>query len=62
MALGLTQSLTEMGTRNFPGGKGRPAWKADNLTAIYEPTVYGSFDVSQPCGPSWPVTGIALPF
>jgi hypothetical protein len=31
--------LTEMSTRNLPGGKGRPAHKADNLTAIYEPTV-----------------------
>jgi hypothetical protein len=26
--------LTEMSTRNLPGGKGRPARKADNLTAI----------------------------
>jgi hypothetical protein len=34
MALGST--LTEMSTRNLPGGKGRPARKADNLTAIYE--------------------------
>jgi hypothetical protein len=39
MALGSTQSLTEMSTRNFPGGKGRPASKADNLTAICEPIV-----------------------
>jgi hypothetical protein len=29
--------LTEMGTRNLPGGKGRPASGADNLTAICEP-------------------------
>jgi hypothetical protein len=29
-----------MSTRNIPGGKGRPARKADNLTAICEPTVY----------------------
>jgi hypothetical protein len=40
MALGSTQPLTEMSTRNFPGGKGRPALKADNLTAICEPIVY----------------------
>jgi hypothetical protein len=33
MALGSTQPLTEMSTRNLPGGKGRPARKAD-LTAI----------------------------
>jgi hypothetical protein len=37
MALGLTQPLTEMSTKNLPGGKGRPAPKADKLTAICEP-------------------------
>jgi hypothetical protein len=36
MALGSTQPLTEMSTRNLPGGKGRPARKADNLAAICE--------------------------
>jgi hypothetical protein len=36
MALGSTQPVTEMSTRNLPGGKGRPARKADNLTAINE--------------------------
>jgi hypothetical protein len=35
-ALESTQPLTEMSTRNLPGGKGRPARKADNLTAICE--------------------------
>jgi hypothetical protein len=39
MALGPTQPLTEMSTRNLPGGKGRQARKADNLTAICEPIV-----------------------
>jgi hypothetical protein len=39
MALGSTQPLTEMSTRNLSEGKGRPARKADNLTAICEPTV-----------------------
>jgi hypothetical protein len=40
MALGSTQPLTEMSTRNFrkkkkkPGVKGRPARKADNLAVI----------------------------
>jgi hypothetical protein len=38
MALESTQPLTEMNTRNLPGGKGRPARKAD-LTAICEPIV-----------------------
>jgi hypothetical protein len=36
IALGSTQLLTEMSTRNLPGGKGRPAREADNLTAICE--------------------------
>jgi hypothetical protein len=31
IALGLTQSLTEMNTRNLPGGKGRPACEANKL-------------------------------
>jgi hypothetical protein len=34
--LGSTQPLTEMSTRNIRGGKGRPAHKADNLTANCE--------------------------
>jgi hypothetical protein len=38
-ALGWTQPLTEMSSRNLPGGKGRSARKADNLTAICEPIV-----------------------
>jgi hypothetical protein len=40
MALGSNQPLTEMRTRNLPGGEGRPALKTDNLTAICEPTVW----------------------
>jgi hypothetical protein len=39
MALGSTQPLTEMSTRNLPGGKGRPASKSDNLIVICEPIV-----------------------
>jgi hypothetical protein len=39
MALGSTQPLTEMSTRNFPGGKKRPARRADKLAAICEPNV-----------------------
>jgi hypothetical protein len=37
MALGPTQPLTEMSTRNLSGGKGRQALKTDNLTAMCEP-------------------------
>jgi hypothetical protein len=40
MALGSTHPLTEMCTRNFLWGKGRPARKTDNLTAICEPIVW----------------------
>jgi hypothetical protein len=39
MALESTQPLTEMSTRNFPGGKERPVRKGDNLTAICVPIV-----------------------
>jgi hypothetical protein len=39
MALGLTQPLIEMSTRNFPGGKEWPAHRTDNLATIYEPNV-----------------------
>jgi hypothetical protein len=39
MALESTQPLTQMSFRNIPGGKGRPARDAYNLTAICEPIV-----------------------
>jgi hypothetical protein len=64
MALVTTQSVTAMITRNLPGDKGHLAREAENLTAICESTVQtkcGGLDVSQPCEPSRPVTGITLP-
>jgi hypothetical protein len=39
VALGLTQLLAEMSTRNLPGVKGRPTRNGDNLIAICEPIV-----------------------
>jgi hypothetical protein len=40
MLQGLTQHLTEMGTRNLPGGdKMRQVRTADNLTTTCEPIV-----------------------
>jgi hypothetical protein len=37
MALGSTQPLTEMSTRNLPGAKKRPTRRTDNLAANCEP-------------------------
>jgi hypothetical protein len=42
MAMGSTQTLTEMSTRNVPEGKGEPAHKADKKC--------GNLNISQPYG------------
>jgi hypothetical protein len=36
VALGSTQSVTEISTKNLPGSKGRSARKADKFTAMCE--------------------------
>jgi hypothetical protein len=64
MALESTQPLTEMSTRNFPGGKKRAARRADNLTAVCEPNVCKLWE-PQPLTTlraSTACTGIALPY
>jgi hypothetical protein len=64
MDLGSTQPLTEMSTRNLPGGKEWPAGEADNLTTICEPIVYKMWDPRR-LTTLWAFTacyGIALPF
>jgi hypothetical protein len=38
--LGLCEVLTEISTRNISWCKARPALKADNLAAAFEPIVY----------------------
>jgi hypothetical protein len=39
MALKFTQPVTDSSTRNIPGGKVRPARKADDIADSFEPTV-----------------------
>jgi hypothetical protein len=57
MNMGPTQPLTEMSTRNLPGGKRRQTRNVD-LTTICEHCE--SLDVSRPYGLPRPVTVIAL--
>jgi hypothetical protein len=64
MALGSTQPLTEMSTGYVPGGKKRPARRADNLAAIYKPNVWKCGEPQPPATPSASTacTGITLPY
>jgi hypothetical protein len=61
MAPGSTRSLAEMSAKNPPWGEGRKGLIASPPRVSRLPRNCGSLDISQRYGPSWPLTGIALP-
>jgi hypothetical protein len=64
MAMGSTQSLTEICNKNLLVGKRRPDRKADSLISICEPIVQKMCEPRHPKTYEHPrrLTGIALPF
>jgi hypothetical protein len=63
MALGLTQPLVKMSTRNISWGERRPVHEADNITTFrcQMSWVSGSLNVLRPSGPHRACYGIPSP-
>jgi hypothetical protein len=61
MALGLTQPLKEMSTRDLPEAKGRFICKVNTLPSVSRLAKKCGSDVSQPYAPPLPVTGTIWP-
>jgi len=63
MALGLTQSIVKMSTRNISWGRSRPVREADDLTTFMcqMSWKYGSLNVLERSGPHRACYGILLP-
>jgi hypothetical protein len=63
-ALWSTQLLTEMSTRNLSGGKGRPACKAENVTAVWADCLenMGTLTSYNPMGLHGLLQGYLYPF
>jgi hypothetical protein len=63
MALGSTQPLVEMSTRDVPGGKGGKCVRMTTYHHIVSMSKkLGALTLLDPSGPAWPVMGVLYLF